>query len=362
MIKLFRVFMAEDAKHLAGDVLDSGYVGQGEINTEFERDLSYFLGGNVLTVNSCTSALDLSLHLIGVGPGDEVISTPVTCTATNGVIVNRGATIVWADVDPATGLIDPVDVGRKLTRKTAAIMTVDWAGNACNYDALRDQTDGVVPIIEDAAHHIMADIETGGDYICWSFQAIKHLTTVDGGALSVPPEEYERAKLLRWYGLDRESSSSFRCDQDIKEAGYKYHMNDLNSAIGLANLPHVPELVEKHRANARYYDERLQGAVRLLPPRNPRGSYWLYTVLVDEPLEFQLFLASQGVEANPVHKRNDVHTAFKANAHTSLRALPGVNEFADHEVAIPVGWWLTEEDREIVVHGVLSYAQAAVTA
>lgn len=362
MIRLFKVFMADEAKHLAGNVLDSGYVGQGDVNTEFEQDLSSFFGSNVLTLNSCTSALDLSLHLAGVNPGNEVISTPVTCTATNGVIVNRGATIVWADVDPKTGLIDPEDVGRKLTTKTAAIMAVDWAGNSCDYDALRDVTDGVVPIIEDAAHHIMADIETGGDYICWSFQAIKHLTTVDGGAISVPPEEYSRARLLRWYGLDRDSSASFRCAQDIVEAGYKYHMNDLNSAIGLANLPHVPELVAKHRDNARYYDERFAGSGLGLPPINGRGSYWLYTVLVDNPQEFELFLASQGVEANPVHKRNDVHTAFRRNAYPTLHTLTGVGAFADHEVAIPVGWWLTEEDREQVANAVLSYAQIAVTA
>src|SRR5258705_572864 len=235
MIPLFKVAMHPSAPEMVRRTLESGYIGQGLVVAEFEKALSYFFKSPILTTNSCTSALDLALHLCNVRPGDEVICTPLTCTATNGVVANRGATIVWADVLP-NGCIDPKSVYAHTTSKTKAIMAVDWGGVRCDYQSLRE-IPGNIPIIQDAAHsfheldHIM-----GGDITCWSFQAIKFLTTGDGGALACPSDQLGRAKLLRWYGLDRESSENFRGDQDIKEIGYKYHMNDIAASIGLANL------------------------------------------------------------------------------------------------------------------------------
>src|SRR5688500_474369 len=126
MIRMFQVRMAAHAPQMVAAVLESGYIGQGPKVEQLESQLQARLGHrNLLALNSCTAALDLSLHLIGVGPGDEVVTTPITCTATNAVIVRRGATPVWADVDPHTGLISPDDVGRKITPRTKAIMAVD---------------------------------------------------------------------------------------------------------------------------------------------------------------------------------------------------------------------------------------------
>ncbi|KPV51456.1 hypothetical protein SE17_21085, partial [Kouleothrix aurantiaca] len=137
MIPLFNVFMADDAAARVADVLASGYIGQGQQCEAFEQALQPLLDTPAppLLLNSCTSAIDLALHLSGVGPGDEVITTPVTCTATNSPIVTRGARPVWADVDPITGLIDPADVARKITRRTKAILGVDWGGSVCDYAA-----------------------------------------------------------------------------------------------------------------------------------------------------------------------------------------------------------------------------------
>ena len=358
MIRLFKVFTDDDAAlRLLRGAIQRGYLGQGPLNAEFEQMLGEFLDADVLTLNSCTSALDLALHMIGVDHGDEVISTPVTCTATNGVIVNRGAKIVWADVDPTTGLIDPEDVRRKVNHRTAAIMAVDWAGRSADYDRLRHETDGDIPIIQDAAHNLMAE-GPRGDYVCWSFQAIKHLTTGDGGAIAVPYDEHKRAKLLRWYGLDRETSTSYRCEQDVEEAGYKYHMNDMASALGLANLPHMPWIVRTHRETADYYQALLRYCPQVqIPPASKESSWWLYTVLVEDPQDFIRHMGERGIECSPVHKRNDVHTAFSRNAGTD-HYLPGVDAFADHEVAIPVGWWLSELDKATVVRGVQEYEPA----
>jgi dTDP-4-amino-4,6-dideoxygalactose transaminase len=338
------------------------FIGQGPKVQEFEKAFASLVGLETpLTTNSCTSALDLALHLAGVGLGDEVITTPMTCTATNSPIVNRKAKIVWADVDPVTGLIDPADVARKMTRRTKAIMAVDWAGRSCDYKALRSLTLGapwmMVPIIQDAAHNLMVDPNNRGDYVAWSFQAIKHLTTVDGGALLVPEKQYERAKLLRWYGLDRESSADFRCAQNIIEAGYKYHMNDVNAAIGLANLPSAEWVVSRHRENARWYSDNLRaGPDVLFPPADDKGSWWLYTLRVRDQAGFIKYMAEQGVMTGQVHARNDTHKAFDYYN----GPLPGVDEFSSHQVAIPVGWWVTERDREHIAEAVAAFSWARV--
>lgn len=342
MIPLFKVAMSPEAPARVAAVLESGYIGQGAMVDVFEDALMQLLGtpGPPLTTNSCTSAIDLALHLIGVGPGDEVITTPVTCTATNSPIVTRGARPVWADVDPLTGLIDPSDVARKITRKTKAIMAVDWGGALCDYDALDIHG---LPIIQDAAHSLTAGI--GGDYVCWSFQAIKHLTSGDGGALWCPPSKLERARLLRWYGLDRRSKADFRCEQNISEVGYKYHMNDIAAAIGLANIGATRGLIAKHQVNAAWY----MGALGV--EGNPQSAWWLYTLLVDDRQGFITHMADRGIACSPVHARNDTHTAF----HFPNGPLPGVDHFASRNVAIPVGWWLSEADRAHIVEAVWAW-------
>lgn len=343
MIPLFKVRMAPEAAARVAAVLASGYIGQGAQCEALETALQPLLGTAAppLLVNSCTSAIDLALHLLGVGPDDEVITTPVTCTATNSPIVTRGARPVWADVDPITGLIDPADVFRKITHRTKAIIGVDWGGSVCDYDILR--TPGI-PVIQDAAHSLGAPV--GGTYVCWSFQAIKHLTTGDGGALWCPPEQLERARLLRWYGLDRRSKADFRCEQNIQEVGFKYQSNDIAAAIGLANLPHTPETLAAHRANARFYQHALAGLPHITRPVwDATSSWWLYTLLVRDRTGFIAYLAEHGIAASPVHARNDTHAAFTF----PNGPLPGVDLFASRNVAIPVGWWLTDRDRAHIV-------------
>ncbi len=343
-IPLFKVAMSPEAQHRVADVLASGYIGQGQQVEAFEGALQSLLALPYapLTVNSCTSAIDLALHLIGVGPGDEVITTPVTCTATNSPIVTRGARPVWADVDPLTGLIDPKDVYLKMTPRTKAIMAVDWGGALCAYDALKDMG---LPVIQDAAHHLTTP---QGDYACYSFQAIKFLTCGDGGALVAPAHQMERARLLRWYGLDRRSKADFRCEQNITEVGYKIHLNDIAAAIGLANIGGVRELIAKHQENAAYYDRHIESYHIVRGALDAQSACWLYTVLPKDRQGFISHMADHGIACSPVHARNDTHSAF----HFPNGPLPGVDHFASRNVAIPVGFWLTNDDRRRVVEAV----------
>ena len=352
-IELFKVYMSRHIGDPLGKTLFSGYIGQGQQVDAFEVELMKFLDREyLLTTCSGTAALDLALHLCGVGPGDEVVTTPITCTATNGVIVRRGARPVWADVEHYTGNIDSWDVAKKITPRTKAIMTVDWGGRPCNYEHLRAIASGI-PNIEDAAHAFGAD-GLGGDYICFSFQAIKHLTTVDGGAIITPRNQYKRAKLLRWYGLDRESSSDFRCSQDITEVGYKYHMNDVCASIGRANLKDISDILQRHRENATFFWEQLkdyQSNDMSLPTPCEASSWWLYTLQVRNRTDFVQHMKDCGVVTSQVHARNDKHTGFCF----PNGPLSGVDHFDAHQINIPVGWWLDRQDRDKIVGAVKSW-------
>jgi perosamine synthetase len=360
MIRLFKVSMTEAAISASSSVLSSGYIGQGKKVEDLELKAKQALGLKraPLAMNSCTSALDLCFHLVGIKYGSEVISTPMTCTATNSQLKTRGARIIWADVEHGTGLINPEDVRKKISRRTKAIVVVNWGGRSCDYATLRVVAAKYgVPIIEDAAHCWMSRYRgkpTGsddgytGDYICWSLQAIKFLTSVDGGLLVTPLHQYPRAKLLRWYGLDRDFSDSFRCEQTIGEVGYKYHMNDVCASIAIENMDQATRNVEAHRANAKFFHDGLQetsGGQISLPKYDPDCSYWIFTILVKERDKFTEFMKSRDIEVSPVHSRCDRHPPF----HSYSGDLPGLDYFNSRQVSIPCGWWLTIQDKEHIL-------------
>lgn len=337
--------MDPDAKIDVGQVLDSGYITQGPKVKQFENELHKFLGVPALTLNSATSALTLALRLADVGPGDEVVSTPMTCQATNVPIMAMGAKIVWADVNPRTGLIDPASIKKRITKKTKAIMAVDWGGAPCDYDAIYDilPRDDIM-VIEDAAHAFGSTykgdhIGAVTDFTAFSFQAIKHLTTVDGGALTAMSHyDLERGRLLRWYGIDREANTKeFRGEVDVPEWGYKFHMNDVNATIGLANLPHIPSILNTTNINGHILDMELNRDIYTLtsPDYLHSSANWLYTVLLPNSKareQFKEHMAKENIQVSQVHWRNDKMTTFKPFE----RDLPGVDEFSSRMICVPV--------------------------
>lgn len=363
-ISLFTVHMPQEVDEPLLKVLHSGYIGQGQKVDEFEQKLSNYIGTrNILTLNNGTAALHLAMRLAGVEAGTEVITTPMTCSATNEPILANGGKIVWADIDPVTGLIDPLDVERKITPRTKAIVCVDWGGNPCDLDKLMEIGEKYnIKIIEDAAHGFGSTykgrkVGTIADFTIFSFQAIKHITTVDGGLLTCKSaEDYRRGKLLRWYGIDRETDrKDSRIEEDIKEWGYKFHMNDVCAVIGIVQLDFIDKILEKHRLNAMKYDMALadgEMSTRLFyQPAviNPDGcAYWLYTMLLpnkEKRLEFMQFMKENGVMVSQVHARNDTHTTFR----DSRVILPGVTAFTERMVCIPVHHGLSDKDVDRII-------------
>mgnify|MGYP000371139010 CR=1 FL=1 len=221
----------------------------------------------IVFTKGATEALNLVANTLGqnyLQEGDEVLTTALTCTATNWPIPANNLKIKWVDVDPKTLNLDLNDLRRKITSKTKVIMVVHWGGYPNDLDELKKiqrETKGLYGfepmIIEDCAHafgstYKKEPIGSHGNICTFSFQAIKHLTTVDGGLLVCPNQKlYDRGKLIRWYGIDRNSNrKDFRCEADIKEWGFKFHMNDVCATIGIENLKKVDEVIRKHKENA----------------------------------------------------------------------------------------------------------------
>lgn len=364
-IPLFKVLMSPQATEKVGAVLQSGYIGQGPKVEEFEQILAKHLNyKNVLTVNSATSGLHLAIHAINrFNDTDEILTTPLTCSATNWPILANRIKIRWVDIDQETANIDLIDLERKITINTRAIIIVHWGGYPVDIDELTGivnrckQRFGHQPaIIEDCAHawgstYYDRFVGTFGNWAVYSFQAIKHLTSVDGGALLTPNSEYyQRIKLLRWYGIDRETKSKdFRCEKDVIEAGFKMHMNDVNATIGMANFDLALEAIKTHQDNAAYYRDQLvnvPGIKLLTEHSNRKSSYWIFTILVERRDDLMRKMAEAGIASSRVHERNDKHTCVQQ----FRTALPNLDKFSVKMICIPVGWWVTQEDREYIVN------------
>lgn len=355
-IKLFQVHKAPHTRYL-DETLNSGFYAEGPKVAEFENRLAEVVAnGFTVTVNSGTSALYLALYMAGVKPGKAVITTPVTSPATNISIPRLGGKILWADVDPHSGAICPQSVGRLLDRygdRVAAVIAVDWGGMPCDFDELSRVTRGKAYLIEDAAHALCAEYKgkrTGSyaDFTCFSFQAVKHITTGDGGLLTcLNKNHWQRARRLRWFGIDR-GKPGRAFDDDLTEAGFKFHMNDIAASIGLAQLEDLPKIISRRREIAHYYEAELTSIACQSTDYDATSAYWLFTVKVNNRSELIGLLDRNGIDASPVHCRNDTYTAFE-DCTLARDALINTATLDQQMLCLPVGEWLSDADAERVV-------------
>lgn len=374
---LFKVHVdTPRALRLLEGVLNSGYINEGTQVTQLTEALQGRWGTeNLSLTNSCTSALVLALRLAGVGPGDEVITTPMTCVATSAAISALGAVPLWADVDPESGMISARDVvGLMGTHHVKAVVAVAWAGTPPDLDGLDFVRRTGTKLVLDAAHAFDAlyrhvPVHEWADYTCYSFQAIKHFTCGDGGALvCADRDDHLRAKALKWFGIDRDkakdAAGDWRCrqwDVDIPEIGYKSNMNNVAAAIGLSQLPHIDRIVLAHRRNAALYDTHLNGCEWLRPAARPNdgvSSSWVYTVRLDPsrcPVsrdEAIACLNAQGIMAGVVHVPNDTYSCYRTP--WVPRALPGLKAFSENQLSLPCGWWLDAADIKHISRAVMA--------
>lgn len=279
-------------------VMRSGWIGQGNETLSFEHELAAYTGAaDVVTVNSCTSALFLALLVAGVRAGDEVIVPSFTWCSTANAALYAGATPVLCDVDPATLNVTAATVAPLVSAKTRAVIVVHMAGLTVDVGALRRALPAHVAIIEDAAHALSARFPDGtrvgatGNLTCFSFYANKNVATAEGGAIAVTdPAQAMRLRSLRLHALPADAWKRFTnpnvvISSEIEELGYKMNYTDLQAAIGRVQLARLPALQELRLQVATTYAGRLEGQASLSLPQgtlSPDHARHLFVILLDE--------------------------------------------------------------------------------
>ncbi|MEN8264829.1 MAG: DegT/DnrJ/EryC1/StrS family aminotransferase, partial [Nitrospirota bacterium] len=299
-----------------------------------------------------------ALAIAGVKPGDEVIIPAQTFIATGLSVLMHYAVPVFADIQYETANIDPESIRQKITDKTRAIIPVHWAGYPCDLDEINDiAREYNLAVIEDAAHALGAKykgkpIGAVSRFTAFSFQAIKHLTTVDGGALCcLDREDAYQARRRRWFDIDRENSKPSILGEriyDAEKTGYKCHMNDLSAAIGLGNLEDFPSKLKRRMEIAAMYSNEFKNVpgLKLLEYKNDRMSaYWLFTMLVERRIDFIKKLKERKIPASVMHQRIDNNSVFGG----ITPGLVNQEKFDENQVSIPVHSALTDEDVRLII-------------
>ncbi|GAC1370794.1 MAG: DegT/DnrJ/EryC1/StrS family aminotransferase [Hymenobacter sp.] len=359
---MFATYVHPDAARQVQAVLATAQLSEGRLVREFEARLSAELGlVHPAALNSGTSALHLALEVAGVGPGDEVVLAPQTFIASALAVVQVGARPVFADICYETGNLDPAGIAPCLTPRTKAIMAVHWGGYPCDLAEIQAVADqhGLV-VIEDAAHAPGATyrgqpVGAISDYTCFSFQAIKHLTTGDGGALCArDPQRAREVFRRRWFGIDRAASPVSELGErqyDLTDLGHKYHLNDYAAALGLANLDGFAQRLARRRALARRYRAGLRGVPGLAlfeqaPDRD--SAHWLFGLHVENRLGFVRALRGRGVATSVVHDGIDRNTLFGG-----LRPeLVNQRRFDETQIHIPLHDALTDDQLDYILHAI----------
>ncbi|MFZ5366162.1 MAG: DegT/DnrJ/EryC1/StrS family aminotransferase [Patescibacteria group bacterium] len=351
-IVLFYPHVPQAAREAARNVLDTRWIGQGPKVDEFEKvwfeQISH--PHKSIAVGSGTDALHLAYILADIKQGDEVVVPVFTCTATNTPLLYLGAKPIFADVKPNNLNVDPESVKLLVNERTKAIVCVDYGGLPADLDELQEIANmWHIPLIEDAcqAHGaIYKGRYVGGiaDFTAFSFQAIKIITTCDGGMLTIKnPGLEDKAKRIRWFGIDRKAKLEDKWGNDITEVGYKYQMTDVSAAMGIEAMKILDQTLAHHRELFETYRKGLEdipGIKFIGDDEIHHSSCWLCTVLVERREDLKRKLAENGIESNPVHYRNDMYTIFGGR----VSNCPNMDRLESKYLVLPMHYHLSVDD------------------
>jgi dTDP-4-amino-4,6-dideoxygalactose transaminase len=356
-IVLFYPNVPKKAIAAVTEVLQSRWIGQGPRVAQFEQEFTKrFAGqGTSLAVGSGTDALHLAYILSGLKEGDEVITPVFTCTATSIPFLYMGVKIRFADVDPETLNINVKHVRELINEKTKAIVCVHYGGLPCDMDELLAiAKEYNIPVVEDAAHALGATykgkkIGEISDFTMFSFQAIKHITTGDGGMLVVKdPSLVAQAERIRWFGIDRSNKQKGTWENDIWEVGYKYQMTDIGAAMGLAALDEFDETLAYRQKLFEAYKRGLNGAagITLIGAKHTDRTHaaWLCTAIVERRTEFMKCLREHKIESGQVHYRNDRYSVLGGRQND----LPNMDAVEEKYIVLPLHLHMTEKDVDYI--------------
>ena len=380
MIPYARQFIDEADIQAVTEVLRSDWLTTGPKVAEFEQAVADYVGAKyAVAVNSGTAALHAAMYAIGVKLGDEVIVPPITFAATANCVVYQGGTPVFADVDPGTLLLDPAKVEEKITEKTKAIIGVDYAGQPCDWDKLREISDKhKLRLVADGCHAIGAEykgrkVGSLADMTIFSFHPVKHITTGEGGMITTDaPELAERMRLFRTHGITRDPKCFSSLTSDLRppasdcswfyemvDLGYNYRITDFQCALGISQLRKLPKFLKRRREIAARYDEAfadLSGINPLAVRLDVLHAYHLYVIRIDSSVlavdRTTLFtnLREKGIGVNvhyiPVH----LHPFYKKEFHTGTGLCLVAEAAYEQIISIPMFPGMTDEDVEKVIN------------
>lgn len=308
-------------------VINSGWIGQGPVTEEFEKRFAEYIGTRyAVAVNAGTAALHLALKTIGVD-GYEVITTPMTFIATNHAILYNGGRLVFCDISSDTLNIDISQIQKLVTSKTRAIMVVHYGGHACDMDALKYLArKNRLVIIEDCAHACGGEYKgrklgATGDLGCFSFQAVKNLSTGDGGMITTNnPRWYKQLKRLRWMGITKDTwtrekkRGKFDWKYTVADIGFKYNMNDLSAALGIVQLGKLDQMNKRRAKIARHYSQGLKDLPLIEKPvekEYTQSSWHNYVIKLSKRNKLNLFLQSRGISSGVHYFPNHLYPVYR---------------------------------------------------
>ena len=355
------------------ETLRSGWLTTGPRTKGFETDLAAYTGAShCVAVNSCTAALHLALEAVGVGAGDEVITSPITFASTANVVVHRGARPVFVDVEPDTLNIDPAAIERAITPRTRALIPVDFAGHPCDLDAVMAiGAQHRLPVIEDAAHSIGAGYKgrrVGGiaDMTCFSFYATKNITSGEGGALTTNRQEWaDRIAIMALHGISRDAWKRYGSEGyrhwDIIAPGYKYNMFDLQAALVRSQLDKLDAFHARRVALKARLDAGLRDLAEItLPAERTWAShaYHLYPIIV----RTEMLTADRDTIMNAIQAENvgigihfravHLHPYYVETFGFARGMFPRAEYYSDRTISLPLYPRMTDADADDVVAAV----------
>ncbi|GAB4293259.1 MAG: UDP-4-amino-4,6-dideoxy-N-acetyl-beta-L-altrosami ne transaminase [Myxococcota bacterium] len=377
VIPVLKPSFGEEEIEAVAEVLRSGWAGLGPKTKLFEDEFAAYLGSpHLIGFNSGTAALHLALIAAGVAVGDEVIVTPITFVSTVHVIEYLGAKPVFADVEADTLNIDPVDVERKVTARTKAILCVHYGGNPCDMERLNEIAKGRgIKIIEDAAHAAGASykgrkIGTISELTCFSFHAVKNLAMGEGGAISCSSDETARyLREMRWMGITKDTFQRTVEDKvyawfyEVNHLGWKYHLSDVAAAIGRVQLKRLDENNRKRKAIAQRYTEELRGLDWLETPTVAdwnESSWHLYVIKLTSLKQRDGMIRwlkenriAPGVHYYPINLQPYYQEKYRGDPGLKLAV---ANKIWERIISIPIFPDLTEDDQSRVIDAIKRFS------
>ena len=366
-VMLFYPYISKKSANNIKKRLEGRWIGQGPMVDKFENKFKKMFArkNSVIATGSGTDSLHIAYIMAGLKKGDEVIAPVFTCTATNIPLLYIGAKIKFADCDINTMNISVESIKKIISKKTKAIVVVHYGGLPCDMDEIQKIAKKYkIPIIEDAAHALGAKykgkpIGSISDYTIFSFQAIKHLTTGDGGMLTIKNNKLEaKAKRIRWFGIDREKKQSGTWANDVKEVGYKYQMTDISATLGYDSLTEFKKILNHRRKVYNIYLKELSKNKKIkcvhdYDIKKFHGA-WLFTILLDNKDFVQKKLRDHFIETNQVHFRNDKYSIFKK--FVKNKKFKNMDYIENKYLVLPIHHKVTERDARYICKLIKKYA------